>query len=210
MSPSTTNPRVNISAFDLNGLTQLQTFIAKFGPILTVLDSIFENQLANVPNDSLTKLERFIDIISSEICDRMSRKQNLIFKNVPKAVSNVEFGQVLMSMYGKPITITSIKRLRSRSRNQPILVTLNSLATVEEILHHNKVFARRFPWHIYIYTAITHQLNGDYHSQVSIIPNILILPTSETCYVHNSILQATIYLNKLPLRQMPHTPLPAK
>jgi hypothetical protein len=149
------NPELHLDQIDLSQLTTLQTFVVKFGPILTILESLFENRLDGLETNNLSKLENLVDLISTEVHDRSKRGFNIILKNVPKYITPSEAATTLLQFCGPPAFVTSSKRLRSKSYNNPILLTFSSPETVERILRNKAHILKMIPWNISISNDLT-------------------------------------------------------
>lgn len=109
-----------------------QDFMAKFGSILSVLETFMIDDSGSPKNKpSPFKL---IDSIASEVTERHSRKCNIIVKNVPRdwdLDSLMNHFWYLCSLTGK---VLKLKRLRSKTPLPLVMITFDNICSAQSIL----------------------------------------------------------------------------
>uniref|UniRef100_A0A0X3NXU5 Uncharacterized protein n=1 Tax=Schistocephalus solidus TaxID=70667 RepID=A0A0X3NXU5_SCHSO len=129
-----TDAKLTIDKLDLSAILRLQNFIDKYEHLFTLLNSLLDPKCFATSLTSVPQIEPIIHVVSSEVADRSKRKFNVIIRNIPHTVNPTPSIQQLIHSCGLNISIASTKRLNSRSKNKPVLVTFYSQTEADLVL----------------------------------------------------------------------------
>ncbi|VDM06034.1 unnamed protein product [Schistocephalus solidus] len=112
---------------------QVPPVAIEFGSVFSILGNLFEGDIFALPSHEFQRLDSLVHLVASETSDRQKRNNNFLLKNVSRERQPIDVAVDFLYACGFNYKIAEAKRLSSRSKNPPILVTLFSPIEVDSI-----------------------------------------------------------------------------
>uniref|UniRef100_A0A0X3PLL5 Uncharacterized protein n=1 Tax=Schistocephalus solidus TaxID=70667 RepID=A0A0X3PLL5_SCHSO len=126
-------PIVKAKQLDLSALQNCNDLMLKFGSVLSILGNLFDGDISALPSQECQRLDSLVHLVATETSDRQKRNYNFLLKNVSRDRRPIDVAVNFLYSCGFNYKIAEAKRLSSRSKNPPILVTLFSPIEVDSI-----------------------------------------------------------------------------
>ena len=110
-------------------LANLHNKFNQISPLLALCDlESITNSHPTITNDTLDKSETFIELISNEVTERITRQKQKIIYNIPDSISLENIHQVICSYGNHDMSAIQIRRLRKKSVKNtcPTLITFTT------------------------------------------------------------------------------------
>ncbi|VDM04665.1 unnamed protein product [Schistocephalus solidus] len=98
-----------------------------------MLGNLFDGDISALPPQECQRLDFLVRLVASETSDQQKRNYNFLLKNVSRDKRPIDVAVNFLYSFGFSYKIAEAKRLSSRSKNPPILVTLVSTIEVDSI-----------------------------------------------------------------------------